>query len=180
MSMHFGPLVQVGLVVRDLEAAMALWSQKLGVGPWFHNPDAKFADFSYKGKPGTQPKMAIAVANTGPAQIELIEQQDATPSIYLDFLRKGVDGQQHLAYGVTDFDASRARALADGWVEVQTGSSLGRLGYYVHPQAGDLVIELLEMNKLRAAVFDGVTQEAAIWDGSDPVRTVERLKPYLT
>jgi hypothetical protein len=35
MSRLFGPATQNGLVVRDLDAALAYWTGKLGVGPFF-------------------------------------------------------------------------------------------------------------------------------------------------
>src|SRR5215211_6559020 len=40
MSRLFGPLRQVGFVVRDVERAMRHWVEVCGVGPWFHAADA--------------------------------------------------------------------------------------------------------------------------------------------
>ena len=36
MSRLFGPLRQMGFVVRDIEAAMRHWVEVCGVGPWFY------------------------------------------------------------------------------------------------------------------------------------------------
>ena len=36
MSRLFGPMRQVGIVVRDIEKAMHHWAEVCGVGPWFY------------------------------------------------------------------------------------------------------------------------------------------------
>ena len=36
MSRLFGPMRQVGMVVRDIEKAMRHWVEVCGVGPWFY------------------------------------------------------------------------------------------------------------------------------------------------
>ena len=36
MSRLFGPMRQVGIVVRDIEKAMRHWVEVCGVGPWFY------------------------------------------------------------------------------------------------------------------------------------------------
>ena len=36
MSRLFGPMRQVGIVVRDIEKAIRHWVEVCGVGPWFY------------------------------------------------------------------------------------------------------------------------------------------------
>ena len=38
MLTGYGPIRQLGYVVRDIEAAMEAWATKLRIGPWFYNP----------------------------------------------------------------------------------------------------------------------------------------------
>ena len=56
------------------------------------------ADFQYKGQPSPV-DISLALANSGTLQIELIQQRNDAPSLYLDFLQAGHEGLQHLGYG---------------------------------------------------------------------------------
>ena len=47
MSRLFGPLRQMGYVVRDVEAAMRHWIDVCGVGPWFYAERLPLTAFSY-------------------------------------------------------------------------------------------------------------------------------------
>ena len=98
MSHRFGPITQNGYVVPDLDAAMKHWVDVLGVGPWFDMGVPDFEDMTYRGKP-TDPKVRIALANSGDLQIELIEPLDKEPSCYREFLdaTRGKGGLQHVS-----------------------------------------------------------------------------------
>lgn len=50
MSRLFGDLTQIGIVVRDIEAAMKHWSDVCGVGPWFYADRLPVTAFSYRGQ----------------------------------------------------------------------------------------------------------------------------------
>ena len=64
-------------------------------------PHLKQSGSVYRGRP-TEPVASIAFANSGELQIELIEQEDDSPSIYREFLDAGHDGFHHLAWWVED------------------------------------------------------------------------------
>jgi len=87
MSLYFGPVRQVGYVVHDIQQAMRRWVD-LGVGPWFYKEDVGTTEFRYHGKPSRLPNLSIALANSGDLQLELIQQRDDAPSLYLDSLRR--------------------------------------------------------------------------------------------
>ena len=97
MSVIFREARQVGFVVRDIHKAMAHWSGVLGVGPWFYKEEVNTTEFSYYGKPSALPKMSIALANSGSLQLELIQQRNDAPSLYLDTLKRSGEGAQHLS-----------------------------------------------------------------------------------
>ena len=78
----------------------------LGVGPWFVMRDLPIRAL-YRGEP-CEITLTLALANSGDMQIELIQQQDDTPSIYTEFLRSGRQGYHQLAYWSDDFDATMA------------------------------------------------------------------------
>jgi hypothetical protein len=97
MSRFFGAITQNGYVVHDIAAAMRHWIEVLGVGPWFYVEHTPIEDFQYQGHPSPI-DVSIALANSGPLQIELIQQRNDAPSMYRDFLAAGHEGLQHIAY----------------------------------------------------------------------------------
>jgi hypothetical protein len=88
MSRLFGPMRQVGIVVRDIEKAMRHWVEVCGVGPWFYAEQLPMDEFRYKGRIYDL-KVSIALANSGDVQLELIQQRNDVPSLYSDFLAAG-------------------------------------------------------------------------------------------
>ena len=85
MSHLFGPMRQVGIVVRDIEKAMHHWVEVCGIGPWFYAEQLPLTEFRYKGRV-YDIKMSVALANSGDVQLELIQQRCDSPSLYRDFL----------------------------------------------------------------------------------------------
>ena len=65
MSMKFGPIRQLGYVVRDIESAMLHWATALGIGPWFYNEHFEFNSFSYAGARHDGLDISVAMANSG-------------------------------------------------------------------------------------------------------------------
>jgi catechol 2,3-dioxygenase-like lactoylglutathione lyase family enzyme len=175
MSRLFGAIRQNGYVVRDIEVAMRYWSEVLGVGPWFHTPHAPIQDFTYRGDP-SHPDVAIALANSGPLQLELIQQHNDAPSLYRDFLADGQEGLQHIAYWTENFASERQRAIDLGFRVGHEGVT-GRYGPFVyfetknHPgnHAGT-ILELSDVGGLKHKLFQHIRAAAETWDGRDPVR----------
>src|SRR5262249_41476245 len=141
MSALFGKVCQNGYVVRDIAAAMKFWTEVLRVGPFFYIPSVKSDWFRYRGA-GSAVEISIALANSGDLQIELIQQRNDAPSMYLDFLREHGEGLQHMSYWSTDYQALYDRAIAAGFTvghEGQIGGPKGRFAYFeapVHARTG--------------------------------------------
>jgi hypothetical protein len=156
MSRLFGELRQIGIVVRDVEAAMKHWIDVCGVGPWFYTDKLSVTEFSYRGARHDDIHLSIALANSGDVQLELIEQRCQTPSMYRDFLVAGREGMQHWSSWPVDYDDRLKRALSSGylWNEGHPGT----------------VIEMAHMTEGRQRIFDGVRTAAIGWDGSEPIR----------
>ena len=70
MSRLFGELRQVGIVVRDIDAAMRHWSTVCGIGPWFYTDRLAVTEFSYRGLRHDDIHLSIALANSGDVQLE--------------------------------------------------------------------------------------------------------------
>jgi len=173
MGPLFGEIRQNGYVVRDIDRAMRHWTEVMGVGPFFYIEDVPVSNFRYRGEP-SDVKMSIALANSGPLQIELIQQRNDAPSMYLDFLNAGHEGLQHVAYWTAEFDAAMEAAAARG-LEVGHSGEIGSDGRFVYFTAQDhpgSVIELSETNGRKGKFFQSIRDAADSWDGSDPVRRV--------
>ena len=99
MSMLFGKVCQNGYVVRDIEQAMKFWTEVMRVGPFFYIPKVKTDWFRYRGIDSAV-EMSIALANSGDLQIELIQQRNDAPSMYLDHLEAHGEGMQHMSYWI--------------------------------------------------------------------------------
>lgn len=172
MSRIFGDVRQNGYVVRDLEAALRHWTQVMGVGPFWVFDAAPLTDFRYRGQPSDL-QVSIALGQSGPLQIELIQQRNDAPSMYRDFLEAGHEGLQHVAYWTEQFDRDLERILGLGHTIGQSGQVGGADGRFVyldteaHPGT---VVELSEISGPKGAFFRHIAETARGWDGSHPIR----------
>jgi Glyoxalase/Bleomycin resistance protein/Dioxygenase superfamily len=167
-----GPIRQNAYVVRDLAAAMDAWLM-MGVGPWLVLPRLTQSGTVYRGQP-TEPVVSFAFANSGDLQVELIEQEDDSPSVYREFLDAGREGFHHLAWWAEDFDAV-SRATQDvGWPLVQEGNvgGMARFAYYDAGGFSSTVVEVMELTDATRWLAVTVADAAAQWDGTDPVRSL--------
>jgi catechol 2,3-dioxygenase-like lactoylglutathione lyase family enzyme len=128
----------------------------------------------YRGEP-CAPTLSIGFANSGPMQIELIQQVDDGPSIYREFLDAGGDGYHQLAWWAEDFDGMLARADAAGWPLVFSGDAGGaaRFAYFELDPTISTIIEVTELNDVTRGLADLLEGATAAWDGTtEPVRSL--------
>jgi len=90
----------IGIVVRDMEAAVESWSSLLGIGPWtkWEIPG------SIKG---------ANAARSGGVMFELIEPVSET-AFHAEFLRTHGEGLHHICVLVDDVDAATKELEAEG------------------------------------------------------------------
>jgi hypothetical protein len=180
MSAIFGPVRQLGYVVRDIEAAMAQWA-RIGVGPWFYRKEAASTEYRYYGKPSTLPVLSFGFANSGGMQIELIAQINDAPSLYLDTLRQQGEGAQHVAYWTMDrYDEYVETLLYKGYIEGhggRMGVNRGRYAYFMHPQLPSAMIEISESTGGKAELFEEIRAASVGWDGENPIRRIGPPSP---
>ena len=173
-ALRLGPVGQLGYVVEDTAAAMAHWTERLGVGPFIHLPSPPLHDLRYRGVPSAA-RISVALAYSGDLQIELIEPLDGEPSPYRDFMAERGPGLHHVAYFTDDFDAAVAHYGDAGLTPYWQGRGMTvdqRFAYYDSPSHGGSVLEVVETTGL-AGFFDYIKAQSAGWDGTDPVRVVE-------
>jgi hypothetical protein len=167
-----GPIRQNGYVVRDLGRTVDAWLDA-GVGPWLCLRHVTQTGSVYRGRP-TEPVVSFAFANSGDLQIELIEQEDESPSIYREFLDAGREGFHHLAWWAEDYAAVARAAAGAGWPVVHAGDTGGmaQFAYYDNGGATSTVVEVMELTTATRWLAATVRRAADTWDGSDPVRNL--------
>jgi methylmalonyl-CoA/ethylmalonyl-CoA epimerase len=96
--------MQIGIVVRDLEAAMRTYVDHYGIGPWviyeFNSGNVK--DMREYGQPAVR-SWRLAVGMVGQVMWELIEPLD-DESVYARFLAEKGEGVHHIAVATPNFD----------------------------------------------------------------------------
>jgi glyoxalase/bleomycin resistance protein/dioxygenase superfamily protein len=100
----FTETVQIGIVVRDLEATMRVYVDDYGIGPWEiyeFNPE-NLEEFHEYGTPVGR-SWRLAATMVGQVQWELIQPLD-DQSIYARFLAEKGEGIHHIAVTAPEFD----------------------------------------------------------------------------
>jgi len=110
----FTETMQIGIVVRDLDAAIRRYVEDYGIGPWqFHQfKPGDVKDWREHGQPA-EPSTRIATAMVGRVQWELIQPLD-DKSIFAQFLAEKGEGVHHIAVAVADFDEMLAAEAKRG------------------------------------------------------------------
>jgi methylmalonyl-CoA/ethylmalonyl-CoA epimerase len=126
----FTQTVQIGIVVRDLDAAMRKYVDDYGIGPWkiyeFNPGNAK--DLREYGQP-VKRSWRLAIAMVGQLQWELIEPLD-NEGIYARFLAEKGGGVHHIAVAAQSFDEMLAMEAERGIDVVLSGEFEGvRVAY---------------------------------------------------
>lgn len=176
MSELFGPVGQLGIVVRDLDEALHYWTEKMRVGPFFVFNQVDVLEFSYQGEPldlATPFEVRIALANSGPLQIELIDQRSPVRTSYSDFLDAGHEGLHHVGFFTEDYDERLGRGLDSGLVVEQEGvlfSPAGKFAYFASSSHPGTIQELIAVHDGNRDLFQMIADGAVGWDGRDPIR----------
>lgn len=171
MSLVFGPMRQLGIVVPDLGVAIDHWVGRWGVGPFHVVDELVLEDFELDGVPSRPVTLSVALANSGAMQVELVQQLDDAPSMFRRFLDRTGGGQQHWATWPDDYDATLEAATCRGLVVGQSGrTARGRFAYLSDPQVPDTAVEIAEVSAERSRSFGLIAAAADGWDGTDPIR----------
>jgi hypothetical protein len=167
-----GEIRQIGYVVRDLDAAMQSWCT-LGVGPWYTIRNLAQPGCTYRGQP-VSPTISLALANSGPMQVELIQVLDDGPSIYREFVDAGREGFHQLAWWAEDFGGLMQKAEAAGWPVVYSGEGDGtHFAYFELDTTISTIVEVTELNDMTRGLAELLEGAAREWDGvTDPVRSL--------
>ena len=137
----FSKLVQIGIVVRDMDATIKKLAA-FGIGPFEHRAVPAGAKEWYRGKP-MKAHFRIAAVNLGGTELEFIQPVDGE-SPHRTFLEEKGEGIQHLAFAVEDLDRDIEDLKGKG-ASVQMQSDLGMLKVaYMDLETSGLVFELMQ------------------------------------
>jgi catechol 2,3-dioxygenase-like lactoylglutathione lyase family enzyme len=177
MSHLFGPVVQQGYVVPDVEDAMQHWLAR-GVGP-FVFVDIKDFPGLYNDEP-IMAQMQAGFAYSGDQQIEVIAPSAGHPSIYKDYLDQVPSGGlQHLAFWVDDIDAKlveldRQQVSYQVWQRYGAPPDYQAHAYIDLTDAPGVMIQLMARSEFYDILFGALSIAAQEWDGvSDPIRVLD-------
>jgi catechol 2,3-dioxygenase-like lactoylglutathione lyase family enzyme len=138
-------VAQVGVVVRDIEAAIERYSRILGKEkpPIIITDEVDKARTLYRGK-STPGRCKLAFFDLGQVQLELLEPFGG-PSAWQEVLDQKGEGVHHLAFWVKDTEGAVKYLGGQGIPEVQHGYFEGGMYTYVdsQPQLG-VMLELLQ------------------------------------
>jgi methylmalonyl-CoA/ethylmalonyl-CoA epimerase len=100
-----GPIVQVGIIVRDAQAACDAWTSRFKIDPphivdWPIPGKNLEGSATYHGRPANF-RMRLAFLQLGPVQIEFIEPLEGD-NIYSDFLSEHGEGLHHILFEAAD------------------------------------------------------------------------------
>lgn len=177
MSTLFGPVVQQGYVVPDVEKAIAHWLAR-GVGPFFLQDIADFSG-QYDGQ-HISAAMRAGFAYCGDQQIEVITPSEDHPSIYKDYLSHTPQGGlQHLAYWVDNVDEKLAELESAGhkfrvWQRYGPAPDYPAHAYIDSSSHPGTMIQLMARSDFYDMYFGLMKQAADDWDGhTDPIRMLD-------
>ena len=138
----FSQVDHVGIIVKDLDRAVAHY-ESLGIGP-FETLVLKVVGRSLRGKPMTDLKMKVKMANVKPIKFELIEPVSGTGSPWKEFLDRHGDGTMHIAFHVDDINKEVAFLTGKGY-KILYGARFADGGggvYFETDQDGGVLFEL--------------------------------------
>jgi hypothetical protein len=167
-----GSVIQYAYTVADIDAAIGLYVDRFGVGPWFRRGPFTPPLARYRGQPAEM-TITLARAFAGDTMVELIQQHDDGPSVYREMIeRRGGHGFHHFAIGTLDLARDLERFAAMNYpVAFEDQVPSGARVVYVDSTA-DLpgFIEIIEMNEAMQRMYATFRDAAASWDGNNPVR----------
>jgi len=167
MATGFGDIVQLGYVVTDLDAAVAHWTQVLGVGPFFVSKHVPYAEVHYRGEP-CDAQISAALSSHRGMQIEIIQQVAGGVSMYTDFTANTGGGLHHVCALSDDLAADLAHWKERG-VGVQMGGSTKAGIDFAYldtdPDHQGRVLELVQPSSGLLHFFKKIETAAETWDG---------------
>jgi hypothetical protein len=165
---------QLGFIVDDVLATAATWARVFGVGPFHVLPPIE-QTCSYRGiESGFN--VSVAVAQAGPVQIELIQQNCDRPSVYRELAMDGASGFHQLCTVTRDFDGAKEHYANLGYeLACELTAADGQRVAYIDTMADfGFFTEIVAETPTFLGLLANISRTCADWDGTDPVRLLTR------
>ncbi len=163
---------QIAWVVDDLLASARRWVEVYGVGP-FHVMPRRKVKVIYRGTPG-ELDVQIAVVQSGPVQLEFIQQFDGEPSVYRDIYGVGQGGLHHLCTVSENYDETLRHYQNLGYPVIAEFETPMRVAYVDTHKDFGFISEVVEKSAAFMASLVAIAETCAAWDGTDPIRFLTR------
>jgi Glyoxalase/Bleomycin resistance protein/Dioxygenase superfamily len=168
-------IMQFSYFVRDIRESIRQFVSVYKAGPWFLAASISPPDCYYRGK-RTRLNVSVALAFSGSIMIELIQQHDNEPSVYLEALDRVGYGFHHFAVVTNDYDLQVERYRAAGYeFAFNTIIQGGRVCYLDTTNDLPGMTELIEWTVAAEARQTRIQRASQEWDGSDPIRPLRLL-----
>jgi methylmalonyl-CoA/ethylmalonyl-CoA epimerase len=135
---------QIGVVVKDLDSAVAYYSNTFGIGP-FEFIERHYDGVTIRRRNDASYTVRLAKAPMGAVELELIQVTEGD-SIHLEFLEKRGEGIEHLGFRVPDLDAEIKRFKESGIDVLQSvrRPDGGGYAYMDTENIGGIIFELIQ------------------------------------
>lgn len=130
---QLGEIMQLAYLPSDFDAALAYWTQTMGVGPFFPLENIQLGDMRYRGVP-TAAVFSIALAYWGDVQIELIRAENDAPSLYSG--EYAVRDRLHHVCILTPSIEQARKVCAEAGAEIVVEGSVGTDGAVIYADFG--------------------------------------------
>ena len=164
--------LQIAWVVDDLFEAARKWVDVFGVGP-FHVMPRRKQNVRYRGELVAL-DMQLAVTQSGPVQLELIQQFDGAASVYRDIYGEGEGGLHHMCTVTERYDDTLEHYHSRGYGVISETTGAMRVAYVDTFKDFGFVTELVEKSDEFLGSVARVAETCAKWDGRDPIRILTR------
>lgn len=169
-------IIQTAYTTPNIEDSMADWTSRLNIGPWFLFEHFQFQWIKYRGQP-CELDVTVALATSGGMMFELIQQNDAKPSVYREVQQARGHGFHHWAVAARpeEYDSVVADYVKGGSaLALEAAVAIGARAAYVDTlQTLGGMIEVIEVTPAVEGLFTMIQQASVGWDGTAPVRVLQ-------
>jgi hypothetical protein len=160
-----GSILEVCHVVRDMDRAVAHWTEVLGAGPFYVFDVPPMPGQMNRGAPSAI-ALRIGFGFSGGLLIELLQQLDDGPSVFREILEARGEGFHHVLLR-RDFDAGRAHLERHGYALAFSGALPGgeRFGLFDTTRDNGGFVELMDLTPTSFGPMAKVHAAHVGWDG---------------
>lgn len=147
MKPAFKQLLQIGIIVRDVDASVKKFEEDFGMGPWdvsFMSNEGPCQDLTIDGNPFDGKVSKMAFLHCYGMEFELIEPIGETP--YKQWLEEHGPGIHHIAVVTADdydtvLDKYRTQKGKEPWIRGQGMNNLMDFSYLDYREELGLIVE---------------------------------------